>query len=624
MPGTSLNSPSSSSSPDVHRRSAGPLPGLARTASALRQPNQPVSSTGGSTTTTARPSPLLSLPAHLRPSTAPRIPSPLGKGTPHKYKEVKQSLPVRTSKITQKHVFLPEEPQTKPLPASIRGTPLRMPPPKRAGAATAGDDRAGDDKEKDERSEAEGMTKAQREEAGLPRLTAYATADSYRTKLLQAYLRREHGVGVVRVFDDAIYAVYNLPLLPGYGAGAKVRSSPAVKSPGGVSLLEKMTEAEEVGYHDGFFPVQQEDDPTPDHANPNEYMLSTSPQPGDGTMSGNEELSEEQNRERERERRSTATGGGAPGGLERRLSDVVEADEVEEGFSAVAADSSQAIAVPGADATPEDEARTVMLSTSAPDRIETEDIETESAPSNDATVLPELPAPLVQTVSAPTTAQRRRKKTSDAQVGEVVIFDYGVTVFFGFTEREEREILDDFESAGAWVKSFEEDDWEVEECHFVSHHANVAAARALTNVGPRLWQVHDPEADYPRIYNDMFSELPPRLDLNPIFPPPLTELPWRPTAFVSHSHLLKLSVSHAIAQSTKLSIYENSMQAFSASTASLPKELATTGALQLKRKDALTLTGRFFKLRMDINLSSGILGEKRGIAGEGRRETQVS
>lgn len=52
------------------------------------------------------------------------------------------------------------------------------------------------------------------------------------------------------------------------------------------------------------------------------------------------------------------------------------------------------------------------------------------------------------------------------------------------------------------------------------------------------------------------------------------------------------------------------MQAFSTSTASLPKELATTGALQLKRKDALTLTGRFFKLRMDVNLSSGILGEE--------------
>jgi uncharacterized Rmd1/YagE family protein len=56
------------------------------------------------------------------------------------------------------------------------------------------------------------MTKAQREDAGLPRLTAYATAEGYRMKLLQAFLKREHGCGVVRVFDDAVYAVRLLPV----------------------------------------------------------------------------------------------------------------------------------------------------------------------------------------------------------------------------------------------------------------------------------------------------------------------------------------------------------------------------------------------------------------------------
>lgn len=59
----------------------------------------------------------------------------------------------------------------------------------------------------DERSDAEKMTKREREENGLPRLTAYGTAEGYRLKLLQAFLKREHGVGVVRVFDDCIYAV---------------------------------------------------------------------------------------------------------------------------------------------------------------------------------------------------------------------------------------------------------------------------------------------------------------------------------------------------------------------------------------------------------------------------------
>jgi uncharacterized Rmd1/YagE family protein len=59
----------------------------------------------------------------------------------------------------------------------------------------------------EERSDAEKMTKREREENGLARFTAYATAEGYRLKLLQAFLKREHGVGVVRVYDDCIYAV---------------------------------------------------------------------------------------------------------------------------------------------------------------------------------------------------------------------------------------------------------------------------------------------------------------------------------------------------------------------------------------------------------------------------------
>ena len=64
----------------------------------------------------------------------------------------------------------------------------------------------------EERSDAEKMTKREREENGLARFTAYATAEGYRLKLLQAFLKREHGVGVVRVYDDCIYAVGGLSL----------------------------------------------------------------------------------------------------------------------------------------------------------------------------------------------------------------------------------------------------------------------------------------------------------------------------------------------------------------------------------------------------------------------------
>jgi uncharacterized Rmd1/YagE family protein len=44
-------------------------------------------------------------------------------------------------------------------------------------------------------------------------------------------------------------------------------------------------------------------------------------------------------------------------------------------------------------------------------------------------------------------------------------------------------------------------------------------------------------------------------------------------------------------------------------TVSYPKELAMTGELLLTRREALKITGRLFRLRMDVNLSTAILGE---------------
>lgn len=77
----------------------------------------------------------------------------------------------------------------------------------------------------EERSDAEKMTKREREENGLARFTAYATAEGYRLKMLQAFLRREHGVGVVRVYDDCIYAVSDASNHSSLGLGADMSRS---------------------------------------------------------------------------------------------------------------------------------------------------------------------------------------------------------------------------------------------------------------------------------------------------------------------------------------------------------------------------------------------------------------
>ena len=80
-------------------------------------------------------------------------------------------------------------------------------------------------------------------------------------------------------------------------------------------------------------------------------------------------------------------------------------------------------------------------------------------------------------------------------------------------------------------------------------------------------------------------------------------------AFKTHSHLLQLSVAHALAQSTLLAHYESLAHRILSSprTRSIPAQLAATGVLALPRKEALKLTGRLFTLRRDVNLVSNVL-----------------
>ena len=81
------------------------------------------------------------------------------------------------------------------------------------------------------------------------------------------------------------------------------------------------------------------------------------------------------------------------------------------------------------------------------------------------------------------------------------------------------------------------------------------------------------------------------------------------SAFKTPSHLLTLSLSHAIAQSTLLAHYESTAQTvlLEPQTVSIPRQLAATGSLKLRRAEALRLTGKLFKLRRDVNLVSNVL-----------------
>lgn len=151
---------------------------------------------------------------------------------------------------------------------------------------------------------------------------------------------------------------------------------------------------------------------------------------------------------------------------------------------------------------------------------------------------------------------------------EMFIFTYGVVVFWNFTERQEKDVLADFAFAtitdpktnmvspiSLTANPLDEEDFETEEFHFEYNN----------------------EILRPRVYNDMIT-------------------------LRSGDHMIKLAISHAIAQSTKLSFFEENMAAQMEAAKDVPGRLAKTGELGLQREEVIKLLGGLFKSRVEVNL----------------------
>jgi len=145
--------------------------------------------------------------------------------------------------------------------------------------------------------------------------------------------------------------------------------------------------------------------------------------------------------------------------------------------------------------------------------------------------------------------------------GEMYVFIYGVVVFWNFTEHQEKDILADLTFSKTLTgislvsRPQEEGDFETEEFHFE----------------------YSPLVDRPRVFNDMIT-------------------------LRSGDHMVKLAMSHAIAQSTKLSFFEERMSQTMLDAQYVPKRLALTGQLGMSRKEIVKILGRLFKSRVDVNL----------------------
>ena len=191
-----------------------------------------------------------------------------------------------------------------------------------------------------------------------------------------------------------------------------------------------------------------------------------------------------------------------------------------------------------------------------------------SAPDSSSMPFQETPPP----VPSRTTSSSLLPTTTAARlaydVAEMFVFSYGVVVFWNLTEKQEKDLLADLAFATSSVTGtpiplatlpLQEEDFESEEFHFE----------------------YSTRISRPRVYNDMIT-------------------------LRSGDHMIKLAISHGIAQSTKLCFFEEVMARQMAEAKDIPRRLAITGQLGMKREEVFRILGRLFKSRVEVNLCKSL------------------
>lgn len=141
---------------------------------------------------------------------------------------------------------------------------------------------------------------------------------------------------------------------------------------------------------------------------------------------------------------------------------------------------------------------------------------------------------------------------------DVFIFEYGVIVLWGFKQHEEQRFL-------KYISQFENE------------------KLADENVQIEEFNYYITKSYQPRIYNDFI------------------------TLRDGTNYMMKLSISHAIAQSTKISLFEELVDSTIEDTQDIPQQIATIGKVEMKRSDIMKSIGELFILRININLHGSVL-----------------
>lgn len=141
---------------------------------------------------------------------------------------------------------------------------------------------------------------------------------------------------------------------------------------------------------------------------------------------------------------------------------------------------------------------------------------------------------------------------------DIFIFEYGVVIMWGYTPKEELAFLEDlakFES-----EKLSGEDIQVEEFNY-----------------------YITQSYQPRIYNDFI------------------------TLSDDSNYMLKLSISHALAQSVKISLFEELVDNTIEDTQDIPLQIAHTGKVEMTRAEIMKSIGELFILRININLHGSVL-----------------
>lgn len=148
--------------------------------------------------------------------------------------------------------------------------------------------------------------------------------------------------------------------------------------------------------------------------------------------------------------------------------------------------------------------------------------------------------------------------TIDDTNTDVFIFEYGVVVLWGFSLREEQAFLNDLEKFEN--EKLAQEDVQIEEFNY-----------------------YITKSYQPRIYNDFI------------------------TLRDGSNYMLKLSISHAISQSVKISLFEELVDNTIEDTQDIPQQIALAGKVEMSKDEIMKSIGELFILRININLHGSVL-----------------